>query len=356
MINEIKKRLLDDPEKIVNVLEYYDFANVRIHNNEIRCGVDDEHNSLSVRIKLLNNSNLFVKDFGRNLSYDLITYIIKIRKVEYKSVLNVIKSELGMDELYAEQSSHSIFGGIYDKIKKRSIRYSSKVYNDSVLDAYEKAYSLRFFADNIDFETQEHFNIRYDHVSQRIVIPIYNSSGDLIGVKGRANWKVSDNESKYIYLIPCAVSSTLYAYHFNYQYLTNNDIYVFEAEKSCMQCYSYGIRNCVALGSNSLSPQQCKLLMELMPKSIIFMFDEGLNKEVIQNNVSRLSAYMLMRNTNIKYWNCDNDKDIPAKSSPSDLGKEKFLEIINNEIEDVVLSKSYGTSNQTVEDYLTLKL
>ena len=86
------------------------------------------------------------------------------------------------------------------------------------------------------------------------------------------------------------------------------------------------------------------------------MFDEGLNKEVIQNNVSRLSAYMLMRNTNIKYWNCDNDKDIPAKSSPSDLGKEKFLEIITYEIEDVVLSKSYGTSNQIVEDYLTLKL
>ena len=132
------------------------------------------------------------------------------------------------------------------------------------------------------FETQEYFNLHYDVENQRIVIPIYNSYGELIGAKGRANWKVEPDEQKYYYLIPCRISETLYGYSHNYPYLTNNTVYVAESEKAVMQAYSIGYRNFVSIGGSSLSTKQCVLLRELSPQKIIFLLDEGLDKDTIK--------------------------------------------------------------------------
>lgn len=356
MSNDIKKLLLDNPEYIKELLEYFGFSHISFHNDEIRCGLDEGHNSMSIRIKLKNNDNIFVKDFGRDLCYDIITYIIKTKEVSFIDVIQAIKRIAGITDFYSSDSKKDVFGGFYARIKNKLNTYTSKTYNLNVLNDYEQAYNTRFLKDYIDFETQNHFGLRYDMQSQRIVIPIYDAYGELVGAKGRANWEIQDDEPKYLYLIPCAVSNTLYGYHQNYEYLSNNDILVFEAEKSCMQCYSYGIHNCVALGSSSLSNQQCKLLMELNPKDIIFMYDEGLDMNVIKNNAKKLSAYCKMRDTKIKYWDSTIDKTIPHKASASDLGKDKFLEILKTQIKDVILSKSDGTSSQIAEDYLTLIL
>ena len=336
MLNDIKKMLLDKPEIIKSILEYFDFSNVSIHTNEIRCGFDDNHNRNSIRIKLLKNENLFVKDFGRNTNYDLITFIIKTRKIPFIDVLNVIKSNLGITDFYNFSQKRSVFGGFYDRIKNKSHNIYIETYDESILNQYELVYNTRFAKDNIDFNTQLYFNLRYDIVSQRIIIPIYDAYGSLIGIKGRANWEICEDESKYLYLIPCAISNTLYGYSQNYEFLTNNTIYVFESEKSIMQCFSYGIKNCVSIGGNSLSTQQCKLLMELNPQKIVFMFDEGLDMSIIEANINKLKTFCKLFDTSIGYWDYTIDRTIPKKSSPSDLGKQRLLEIIKTQLKDVI--------------------
>ena len=78
MLKDIKRELLSNPQAIVNILEAYDFYKPRIHNNrEIRCGINEGSNPTGIRIKLINNDNLFVTDYIRGISYDLINYIIK---------------------------------------------------------------------------------------------------------------------------------------------------------------------------------------------------------------------------------------------------------------------------------------
>lgn len=335
MLKDIKKELLANPQAIVNILEAYDFYNPRIHNNEIRCGLSEGHNPTAIRIKLINNDNLFVSDYSRGISYDLFNYIINVKNSEFIEVCRTVKSELGISDFYELNTKHSVFGGFYDRIKKRTDDLYVKTYSDNLLLQYKSVYNQRFLQDNIAYYSQDKFEIGYDVESQRITIPIRNEYGDLIGIKGRANWNVADDEPKYLYLIPCAMSRTLYGYCQNYQYLTD-DILVFEAEKSVMQCYSYGIRNCVSLGSNSISPKQCKLLMEFAPKRIIFMLDKGLDPDITKRNAKVLIAYTRMFDTQICWWDWTKSS-LPDKASPSDYGIDTLKNIINNEIAEVVL-------------------
>lgn len=331
MIQNIKKELLNNPEKIIQVLEYYDYYLPRIHNNEIRCGFSDGCNHNAIRIKLQHNENLFVIDYVRQINYDILVYIIKTRHVEYKDVMNVIKNILGIDDFTSHYQSHEIFGGFYNKIKSRESKLCIKTYSDNILDEYKNVYCERFANDNISYETQNRFEIRYDTVSQRIVIPIYNPIGELIGVKGRANWDITDDDLKYYYLIPCAMSSTLFGLCQNYEYLSEGTIYVFEAEKSVMQCHSYGIYNAVSLGSNSLSSTQCKLLMQFFPQRIVFMLDRDLPYENTLANVKKLQPYLRMKDTKLYWWDWHNS-ELPEKSSPSDYGKKQLMDIIDNEL------------------------
>ncbi|MEG3006807.1 MAG: hypothetical protein RR806_04985 [Oscillospiraceae bacterium] len=197
---------------------------------------------------------------------------------------------------------------------------------------YHKGAFTRFVKDNISFEAQQFFDLRYDPESQRIVIPIYNSIGQIIGMKGRANWEMSEDDMKYLYLIPCRISETLYGYSHNFEYLTGNNVYICESEKSVMQAYSYDIRNVVALGGNALHKAQCKLLIELYPKNIIFLLDNGLDLSVTMGNIKLLQKYTKMFDMGIGYWDYRLSQSLPEKCSPTDLGVDKLNEILNNGI------------------------
>ena len=127
------------------------------------------------------------------------------------------------------------------------------------------------------------------------------------------------------------MSQTLYGYSQNYNYLVNNVIYIFESEKSIMQCYSYGIRNCVALGSGSISRKQVQMLLELNPKKIIFMHDTGYDLENILRNINMVKSYSRFSEVELGYWDYF-DRLYDDKLSPSDSGREELLRIMDSEI------------------------
>jgi DNA primase len=226
--------------------------------------------------------------------------------------------------------SYGIFGGFYEKIKKKN-SYEPRVYDEEILNKYVSLANKRFLKDHISIDAQLFFNIRYDIESQSIVIPIYTQMGELMGVKARCNYDVKDGEMKYYYLVPCQMSQTLYGYSQNYNYLVNNAIFLFESEKAVLQCYSYGIRNCVALGSGSISGKQVQMLLELNPKQIIFMHDVGFDLDNILRNISLTKNYSRFSEITLGYWDYFS-KGYQDKVSPSDLGKDKLLYIIENEI------------------------
>ena len=330
MLAEIKKELINHPDKLKEILEHFGYCNVIVRPKYVSFGRDQYSSKKSIVIKLENNQYLYVKDYARNIQKDLFTYIGEQRRIEFAEVLSAIKVALNITDYYDFFGSRGIFGGFYERIRKRNIN-KVNTYDESLLDRYIQCGNLRFLRDNISLETQNFFNIRYDVESQGIVIPIYNQLGQLMGAKVRCNYDVEDGEMKYYYLIPCAMSQTLYGYSQNYNYLVDNVIYIFESEKSVMQCHSYGIRNCVALGSGSISSKQVQMIFELNPKKVIFMHDTGFDLENIERNISMIRSYSRFSEIEVGYWNYFG-KGYEDKVSPSDLSSKKLKQIMNEEI------------------------
>jgi len=330
MLSEIKKELINHPEKLKEILEHFDYCNVAIKSKYLQFGRDEHSSRKSIVIKLENNGFLYVKDYPRNIEKDIFSYISEQRNIEYADVLSNIKGVLGISDYYEYFNKKGIFGGFYERVKKRNIN-NVNTYNESILDNYVQCGNMRFLKDNISIDTQQFFNIRYDVESQGIVIPIYSQLGNLMGVKVRCNYDVEDGELKYYYLIPCAMSQTLFGYSQNYNYLVENIVFVFESEKSVMQCHSYGIRNCVSLGSGTISPKQVQMIHELNPKKVVFCHDVGFGLENIMRNIELVNSYSRFSEIELGYWNYF-DKGYVGKSSPSDLGKQEFERIINTEI------------------------
>lgn len=330
MLKEIKKELLDNPEKLKELLEYFNFYNVHIHQSYISFGRAIDSSKKSIVIRLEKNDYLYVSDYARNINQDLFTYISEQRLVDFKDIIAVVRKILKIDDFSIFREPQGIFGGFYEKIRKKN-EYTCRTYDESILNKYVTLANMRFIRDNITIDAQQFFNIRYDVESQGIVIPIYNQVGELMGVKVRCNYDVQDGEMKYYYLIPCQMSQTLYGYSQNYNYLVNNVIYIFESEKSVMQCYSYGIRNCVALGSGSISRKQVQMLLELNPKKIIFMHDVGFDLENILRNINIVKSYSRFSEVELGYWDYF-DRLYDDKVSASDLGKKELLRIMDTEI------------------------
>lgn len=330
MLADIKKELINHPDKLKDVLEHFGYCNIVIRPKYISFGRDEKSSKKSIVINLENNEYLYTIDYARNIRKDIFSYIIEQRKVEFIDVLNEVRRALGITDYYDFFDNKGIFGGFYEKLRKRRTN-KVNTYDDSILDCYVNCGNTRFLADNISLLSQKFFNIKYDVESQGIVIPIRNQFGQLMGVKERFNYDVPDGEMKYFYAVPCSMSQTLFGYSQNYEFLVDNTIYIFEAEKSCMQCYSYGIRNCVSLGSGSISIQQVKMLLELNPKRIIFLHDVGYGLENIMRNIDMVKNYSRFTEVELGYWSYFG-QGYENKVSPSDLGKECLENILQNEI------------------------
>ena len=333
VFEEIKLKLLEQPESIEHILDTFGFDKIRINQKEIRCAFEQGTNPTAVVIRLQDNDNLFVKDYERNISLDLINYLVKGKNIPFKDVMNAIKQELHLESIYNYRRRTGLFGGLYDSISRSNSEISVTTYPEEILNQYGNTPNLLWLKDGISLSTQRKWGVGYCVESQRITLPIRSSTSELIGVKGRCNYEPDEYEAKYLYLTPsCPMSQTLFGYSENYSSLYENEIFVVESEKSVLKMDSWGYNNVVALGSNSLSTTQCKLLLSLNPKSVTFMLDKSLPLENTKRNADLLKTFCTMRQIQIRYWSWIDNIMLSDKSAPCDDTKEEFEYIVTNEI------------------------
>lgn len=335
MFEEIKEQLIDNPEHIVNLLELYGCEKIRIRDKEIRCAREAGTNPTAVVIRLINNENLFVKDYEMNFSGDLINYFVKVKEVQFRDVMNSIKNELRLDSIYNYKRKTALFGGIYSRVMRPNDEPSVTTYPEEILKQYGNTPNLMWLKDGINLETQRKWSVGYCRETQRITLPIRTPSGEVMAIKGRANFELDEFAPKYLYIQEGPMSQTLFGFSENYNMLYENHIFVVESEKSVLKLDSWNYNNVVALGSNSLSTTQAKLLLSLNPQSIIFMLDKDLPISNTKRNADLLRSFCAMRELPIRYWNWENNLLLPAKSAPCDGSIDEWNYIITNEIEDI---------------------
>lgn len=337
MLSDLKEMLMEQPNKLVELLEKYDYAKFKVNSKEVRFArSDDSESGLNISIHLNNNPNIFVTDYVYKFNGDVIAYIMKNREVDFRTVLSSIKSVLGLGEDWQPKEKQTLFGGFYDRIGEDRSPVI-KTYDESVLDDYINVTNLLWIKDGIDINTQRKYDVRFDIDDNRIVFPWRDANtGRIMAIKGRYNGTPPEGVPKYIYPLPGNVSLSLFNYAENYESINGCDrLFIFEGEKSCMLADKYGYGSSVALGSHNLSTQQAKLIIQANPKEIVFLLDKDLEIEETMNDIETLKDYAVMQTLNIKYWNWKKNKTIPPKGAPIDCGKAIFEKVLENELEEV---------------------
>ncbi len=328
----MKEYLKNNPEQIEKILSYYNYHSINITDKEIRCAKVGGDNPSGCRIKL--NDNLSATDFTTSYNGDLFGLIATHTGLTYREVIKTITIMLGKKiEGNYQPEEEVLFDGFFDDLY---IPYEDEekevTYDESVLDKYNNGYKWfkRFADDGILPSSQLKFQIGFDKGSNRLIIPWRNENGKLVGTMGRID---SDEPTNYKYLPLVAFSKHkfLYGLYQNRTYIKESkEVFIFESEKSVMQCDSFGVHNAVALGGNSISTTQVEKLLKIGVEHFIIALDEGLDTEIIKKNIKTIKSCCFMRDIKIGFILDKDNKYMMkgSKVSPTDQGGEIFKKLI----------------------------
>lgn len=190
------------------------------------------------------------KCYSCNFHGDIIE-LIKTRwdlmDIQYRfiDVINFICDTVGITSgTYEKQQSNGIYDWQHDlrKYIKRSIDYDDLVvYDDSILNFFEKKYHQSWIDESISLKTMKKYGIRWYERANQIIIPVYDESKNLVGIRAR-NMNPEAN-AKYI---PCSLldgttykfpsSQVLYGEWMNFDAIKKQKIcYIVEGEKSVLK-------------------------------------------------------------------------------------------------------------------------
>lgn len=330
-MEELKLYLKENPDKIQRILEYYNYHSITINDNEIRCAKVGGDNPSGCRIKL--NDNLSATDFTTSYNGDIIGLIKQHTDLSYKEIINTIKTITNKKVNGHHKKEVGIFDDFFNDIYlPQQDDEDEIIYDPSILDQYSKyKWNMRFLKDGILPSSQVKFHVGYDEESNRITLPWFNESGELIGCMARLD---SDEPTNYKYLPLVAFEKHKYLYglYYNKEYIKNNRVYIFESEKSVLLGDSLNIKNCVSLGGNQISTTQVEQLLKLGVSEIVLCMDEGLMIDAIKRDIQTIKSMLFMRDVKIGVILDKKNKYLPkdSKASPIDFGKEVFEKLCNN--------------------------
>jgi hypothetical protein len=232
------------------------------------------------------------------------------------------------------------------KKNKREIPKLTEI-DENILDIFCYYPHEEWLNDHISREALSRYEIGYYGLTNQITIPHRDKDNRLIGIRGRfLDQEDIDNIGKYVplniegHILKHSLGSNLYGIN-----VTQNKIkrikkaMLVESEKGCMQAYSYfGNESFViaTCGSNITASQQKLLLEYLQVEEVIVGFDreyhapDSYEAEIYYNKLIKKVAPLVPY---CKVSLCLDTKDrLPYKKSPTDMGSEILLELLDEKI------------------------
>jgi DNA primase len=348
-LQEIKERIYDEG-MVEFLLEELECQNVKpIRNDRFEAQLPIRYNSNNRRaVQIYNNESLSggIRNIG--LSGDIFVIIAHILygAEDFQQALDHLYqvkawvcNTLGWDEYLngrdefeeeVEKVDYLSFLRPVQKQRKQRKRKESlgfkenRVLDESILNRYFDYAHWSFYKDGIHPRTQKFFGVMFDRESERVVYPMHNKEGGLIGIKGRYvgnNERILD-EMKYLFLYRCDKSIELWNLHRALEYIKElGEVIVFESAKSVMLAWQWGYRNCISIEGSELSPVQAMLLKQL-DVDIVFAYDKDMDKEHIEKNAKQIKS----RICKAIY---DDEDLLDGKESPVDRGKSVWDTLYN---------------------------
>lgn len=333
-VHALKQHIIDNPDHIETILEKSGFHNVtdNYKQNEFRAAREEGRNPTSVRVS---KDTLSAMCFSTNLKGDLITLVQAKLDLSFPKTINKVSEMIGFKlENKPFEPVTLPFGGYYKKISRlKNDDFDLETYSDDILSQYEKIPSLLFYEDGILPSVQMKYQVGYDSLSSRIVVPWWTFDGRLCGIMGRLNKRdVGSDENKWFPILPFPKSKTLYGFVENYHSIQDKGIVMIgESEKFSQQLASKGLNIGLSLGGSFLSEVQANNIKSLFPKKIIVAMDEGLEEDHSRAIAEQLKMDKFYKNI-VGYIHDKNNAILPkgSKLAPSDLNKNDIKKLIEN--------------------------
>jgi len=301
-------------------------------------------NNEGFRIKTIcHNENLNKADF--NLQYFKKTHLFYCFSECQKAfnLFGLIKIRLELEGrfnyplLYSILELHSIGQNILieEKIKPNFLKTRARPQlnlpeiKSAVMSKYQLYCPKEWEQEDITLEILKKYNVKYDNLESKMIIPHHNSKGKLVGIRDRY-LDNSVREAKYMPLI-CEniifshpLGMNLYGLYENLDFIKKERFcLIFEGEKSTYKAMNYGFPSIAVCGSNITDAQAYLLFNYTHINEAIICFD----KEEDQNNKYLNKLIQLCKKHN-QYFNTslvfDTENFLELKDSPVDQGKKIF--------------------------------
>jgi len=182
-----------------------------------------------------------------------------------------------------------------------------------------------FSEDGISLKIQVEMGISYDTNDSRILIPIRDTEGNLITLKGRTTIDTykEDEIPKYLSYFDYNAVNILYGYYENYfNIIEKNEIVIVESEKSVLQAMSMGINNVVALSKHIISDKQLEIILKTQC-DVVLALDKGIDRKYCLKELDKFDNFCT------KYLIYDNENILKDKDSPFDKGLNIWEKLYN---------------------------
>ena len=319
----------------------------------------------SRKLYYYSNSDLFRCYTGCDDSFDVFELTMKVMRIQFNKVFDLndavryIAYRFGIIGFnYDEGNTLSLddwsFLQKYDRVKEiiKDAKFKEKIilreYDDDILARFNYTVKIKpWLNDNISQEVIEQARIGFYPGADQITIPHFDEDDRFIGLRGRALCK--EEAERYGKYRPVLINKIQYSHPLGMNLYGLNwskdnikqvkKVIVFESEKSVLQYASYfGFDNsiCVACCGSNISSYQIDMLLRAGANEVIVGFDRQF-QEIGDKEFDHLVAHL--KKIYAKYKNYINvsflfDKNMITgyKSSPTDEGKEKFLQLFNERI------------------------
>lgn len=178
-------------------------------------------------------------------------------------------------------------------------------------------------------EALKTYNIRIDHNANRIVYPVTDSQGRLIGVKGRTRIKAYKELGLAKYVNYNKVGALDYFQGWEQALpavITRKSVVIFEGIKSCIKAYGWGMANTVASETSALSEGQLQLLISTgIPEIIIGWDSDQKFKDIVKDS----KIQMLKKFASVSIIT-DTKGLLGEKEAPVDRGEKVYRELLES--------------------------
>lgn len=311
LINEVK-----DANEIVDVISQYIQVKAAGSSYKALCPFHNEKTPSFI----INKEKQFYKCFGCGEGGDVINFIMKMENLDFTESVKLLARRANI-EIDITESSEEIKKQIeekklcyeinkkaglyfYDNLTKQpnpALKYlSERGITSKTLASFGLGYSINSWDNLMLYLQKEGYNLNdiqkcglirpnksngyYDYFRNRIIFPIFNIRGDVVGFGGRV---IDDSMPKYLNSPETQVfnkGNILYGLNFARKNIRNRQIILVEGYMDVIALHQAGFKNAVASLGTSLTKYQGRLLKKYCDEIIIcFDGDEAGTKATMRS-------------------------------------------------------------------------